>query len=63
MNARSGTILIFVLSVLVCAWDVYAAVRGQGHNYVAWILAALMALVATGALRKIIRNDYSNTLW
>jgi hypothetical protein len=63
MNARSGTILIFVLSLLVCGWDVYAAIRGQGHNYVAWILAALMAIIALGAFRKIIRNDYSNTLW
>lgn len=63
MNARSGTILIFVLALLVCAWDVYAAMRGQGHNYVAWILAVVMALVAAGALRKIIRNDYSNTWW
>jgi hypothetical protein len=63
MNARGGTILIFVLSVLVCVWDVYAALRGRGHNYVAWILAGLMALIALGALRKIIRNDYSNTLW
>ena len=63
MNARSGTFLILVLSVLVCGWDVYAAIRGQGHNFIAWILAALMALVAVGALRKIIRNDYSNTWW
>lgn len=63
MNARSGTILIFVLALLVCAWDVYAAIRGEGHNYVAWVLAGIMALVALGALRKIIRNDYTNTLW
>lgn len=63
MNARGGTILIFVLALLVCGWDVYAALRGQGHNYIAWILAVIMALVALGALRKIVRNDYSNTWW
>ena len=56
MSNRGGTWLIFILSVLVCAWDVYAAMRGQGHNYIAWILAALMAIVAVSALRKIVKG-------
>ena len=56
MSGRNGTILILVLSVLVCAWDVYAALRGQGHNYIAWILAAIMALVALSALRKLVKG-------
>lgn len=52
----SGAWLILVLSVLVCAYDVYAAVRGHGHNIVAWILAAIMALVALGTLRALLRS-------
>lgn len=60
----AGTLwLIFVLALLVCAYDVFAAVRGQGHNIVAWVLAAIMAIIALGALRKLLRKDYSNSWW
>jgi hypothetical protein len=63
MNSRAFLILILVLSALVCAYDVYAALRGGGHNIVAWVLAILMALIAASALRKLIRQDYSNSWW
>ncbi len=63
MNSRNGLTLIFVLAALVCGYDAYAAVRAQGHNIVAWALAAIMALVALSALRKLIRKDYSNSWW
>jgi len=42
MNSRGFLLLILVLSALVCGYDVYAAVRSQGQNVVAWVLAALM---------------------
>jgi hypothetical protein len=63
MKSPSGLILIFVLSVLVCGYDVYAAVLSNGHNIVAWILAAMMAVIALSALRKLIRKEYSNSWW
>ena len=63
MNSRTFLLLILVLSVLVCGYDVYAALRGGGHNIVAWVLAALMAIIAVSALRKLIRQDYSNSWW
>ena len=62
-NPAGGLYLILILAVLVCAYDVYSAMRSGGHNPITWGLAALMALVALGTLRKIIRRDYSNTLW
>ena len=62
-SSPMGLWLILVLSTLVCAYDVYAALRGRGNTILAWVLAAIMALVALGALRKIIRSDYSNSLW
>ncbi len=63
MNSRGGLLLIFILSALVCGYDVYAALRAHGTGIVAWVLAALMALVALSALRKLIRQDYSNSWW
>lgn len=63
MSGRGFLIVIFVLSALVCGYDVYAAMRSGGHNVVAWVLAALMAFVAVSALRRIIRKDYSNSWW
>lgn len=62
-NSPMSLWLIFVLALLVCGYDVFAAMRGQGHNVVAWVLAAIMALIALGALRKILRKDYSNSWW
>jgi predicted ABC-type exoprotein transport system permease subunit len=63
MNSRAYLVLILVLSALVCGYDVFAAVRSGGHNIVAWLLAVLMALIAASALRKLIRQDYSNSWW
>lgn len=63
MNSRSFLLVIFVLSTLVCGYDVFAAVRSGGRNFIAWILAAIMAFVAFGSLRKILRQDYSNSWW
>lgn len=64
MNSGRGTLMIIlVLAILVCAYDVYAALRGQGHNIVAWVLAAIMALIAIGTARKLIRRDYTNSWW
>lgn len=60
---RNGLIAVLVLSLLVCGYDFYAAIRAQGHNVVAWLLGAIMALIALGALRKLVRNDYSNSWW
>jgi hypothetical protein len=62
-NSRGGLIVILVLATLVCAYDVFAAVRTGGHNILAWVLAVIMAFIATGALRKIMRKDYSNSWW
>jgi len=63
MTTRSFLFVIFVLSVVVCGYDVYAAMRSGGRNIIAWLLAAIMAFVALGALRKILRQDYSNSWW
>ena len=63
MNSRGFLLLILVLSALVCGYDVYAAVRSQGQNVVAWVLAALMGAIALSAVRKLIRKDYSNSWW
>lgn len=62
-NAAMSLWLVFVLSLLVCGYDFYAAVRGRGHNIVGWVLGAVMAIIALGALRKLMRKDYSNTWW
>jgi len=49
-------ILILVLSILICGYDVYIAVRSGGHNILAWILAALMAIVAIATARQLMRR-------
>jgi hypothetical protein len=51
--------LFFVLSLLVCAYDVYVAIRSGGHNYIAWFLAAIMAIVAIFTLRQLVRRPNS----
>jgi hypothetical protein len=56
---RTSMILILCVSVLICAWDVYAAVRGHGNNYVAWALGAMMAVFSIWLLTKIVRGDSS----
>jgi len=56
---RTGLVIIFAVSVGICAWDVYAAVRGQGNNWVAWALGAMMAVFALWILSKLIRGDAS----
>jgi hypothetical protein len=54
-------LLIAIFATLVCGWDVYTAVRG--HNAFSWFLGALMAVIAIGAFRKLLRNDYSGSWW
>ena len=54
---RTAMIIIFVLAVGICAWDVYAALRGHGNNYVAWALGAMMAAFAIWVLTKLVRGD------
>lgn len=59
MNSRTGLIIIFAVSVVICAWDVYAALRGHGNNAVAWALGAMMAAFSLWLLSKIVRGDAS----
>jgi hypothetical protein len=56
-RSRSGLWIIFAVAVIICAWDVYAAVRGQGNNIVAWALGAMMAAFAIWVLSKLMRGD------
>jgi hypothetical protein len=51
--------LLFAVAVIICAWDVYAAVRGQGHNAVAWALGVMMAAFAIWVLSKLMRGERS----
>jgi len=64
MSQRSTLSIFFIGALIVCAFDVYSAVRGQGgHSAVAWTLAGVMAVVALLALRKLLRGDYSGSWW
>lgn len=56
---RATMVVILIVAVLICAWDVYAAIRGHGNNYVAWALAALMAVFSVWILSKLVRGDSS----
>ena len=56
---RTSMIVILAIAVLICAWDVYAAVRGHGNNIVAWALAAMMAVFSVWILSKLVRGDSS----
>ncbi len=58
-RTRTGLLIIFAVSVLICAWDVYAALHGRGNNAVAWGLGAMMAIFAVWLLSRLIRGDYS----
>jgi|GEM_PF-6660598 len=62
-SGRVGLVVIFVIALIIGAYDVYAAVQGRGQKTVAWVLAAIMLLIAIGSLRKLLRRDYSNTWW
>ena len=62
-QSRTGLFILFVISALICAWDVYAATHGRGNVWVAWVLAIVMGLFALAILRKIVRKDYTNTIW
>ena len=57
--SRTGMFVILAVALIICAYDVYAAIRGQGHNIVAWVLAVMMAGVAVWVLTKILRGDTS----
>ena len=52
----SQNVVILVVSLLVCAYDVYIGVRSGGHNIFAWILAAVMAVVAIATLTQLVRR-------
>ncbi len=56
---RTGLVIIFAVSVVICAWDGYEDVRGQGNKWVAWALGAMMAVFALWILSKLIRGDAS----
>jgi len=55
--SRNGLWIIFAVVVIICAWDLYSAIRGQGNNFVAWALGAMMAVFAVWILSKLIRGD------
>ncbi len=62
---RNTLLLMFVGALIVFAYDLYAALHnrsaiGAGISY---LLAAVMAVFAFLALRKILRQDYSNSMW
>ncbi len=59
MTSRSGLWIIFAVAVIICAWDVYAAVRGHGNNFVAWGLGVMMAAFAIWVLSKLMRGEQS----
>lgn len=56
---RTVMIIIFVLAVGICVFDVYAAIRGHGNNVVAWALGAMMAAFAVWVLTKLVRGETS----
>jgi len=57
--SRTWMFVIFAVALIICAYDIYAAIRGQGHNVVAWALGVMMAAVAVWVLTKILRGDTS----
>jgi drug/metabolite transporter superfamily protein YnfA len=57
--SRTWMFVIFAVALIICAYDIYAAIRGQGHNIVAWVLGVMMAAVAVWVLTKILRGDTS----
>lgn len=57
--SRTIMIILFAVAVIICAWDVYAAIRGHGNNAVAWGLGVMMAVFAVWILTKIVRGDAS----
>lgn len=55
MSQRSTLLLFFVAALVVCAFDTFSALHGRGgHATVAWILAAVMAIIAVVSLRKLL---------
>jgi hypothetical protein len=56
---RTGLWIICAVAVIICAWDVYAALRGQGNNMVAWALGVMMATFAIWVFTKLMRGDRS----
>ncbi len=57
MTPRTWMWVLFAVAVIICAWDVFAALRGQGNNIVAWALGAMMAAFAVWVLIKLMRGD------
>lgn len=53
---QRNTLLLFVsASIIVCAFDIFSALHGHGGRAaVAWTLAAVMAVIAAIALRKLL---------
>ena len=60
MMSRPGLIIMFVVCVLICGYDIFWALRGSVFS---WFLAALIGFVAILCLRKLIRQDYSGSWW
>ncbi|MFN2450527.1 MAG: hypothetical protein ABR508_12190 [Candidatus Baltobacteraceae bacterium] len=60
MRSRVLLIVMFLAATLICSYDVFFALHGR---VLSWALAALMAAVALMCLRKLVRQDYSNSLW
>ena len=55
MSQRSTLVLFFAAALVVCAFDLFSALHGHGgHATVAWILAAVMAIIAAVSLRKLL---------
>lgn len=54
---RAGTIAIFIVSAVICAWDVYAALHGRGNNALAWVFAVIMGFIAIWSLNMIYRGS------
>ena len=49
-------LLMFVVSALLCGYDVYITVRSGGHNILALILAAVTAAIALFSLSQLVRR-------
>ncbi|MDP9111892.1 MAG: hypothetical protein M3M96_09705 [Candidatus Eremiobacteraeota bacterium] len=55
MSQRSTLLLFLVAALIICVFDAYSALHGHGgHVTVAWIMAAIMAVIAVLVLRKLL---------
>ncbi len=56
MRTRTQLIVVFIISALVCLYDVYFGLRGSVFS---WILAGVMAFIALYCLQKLITHNYT----